>query len=127
PYIILKVTDVKVSRKTISNTNVKEYTKILIRASIVISGMFFSYYSIFAVYPGLAEYLGLSKDFIGLMMTVANIFLAISFIVYGRVADFINKRKLIIYGVIGEMIGLPMMLPIIVKSAELMLIGLLVY
>ncbi|MQL55000.1 MFS transporter [Acidianus ambivalens] len=127
PYIILKVSDVKVSRRVASKVNVKEYTKILIRASIIISGMFFSYYSIFAVYPDLAEYLGLSKDFVGLMMTVANISLAISFIVYGRVADFINKRKLITYGVIGEIIGLPMMLPIIVKSPGLMLIGLLVY
>jgi SHS family lactate transporter-like MFS transporter len=127
PYIILKVSDVKASRRVVSKVNVKEYTKILIRASIIISGMFFSYYSIFAVYPDLAEYLGLSKDFVGLMMTVANVSLAISFIVYGRVADFINKRKLITYGVIGEMIGLPMMLPIILKSPELMLIGLLVY
>ncbi|BDC19511.1 MFS transporter [Acidianus sp. HS-5] len=127
PYVILKVSDVKVSRKVVSNANVKEYTKVLIRSSIIISGMFFSYYSIFAVYPDLAEYLGLSKDFVGLMMTAANVALAISFIVYGRIADFINKRKLITYGVIGEMIGLPMMLPILIKSPELMLIGLLVY
>lgn len=127
PYIILKVSDVKVSSRAKSNASVKEYMKILIRASIIISGMFFSYYSIFAVYPELAEYLGLSRDFIGFMMTIANLALAISFIIYGRMADFINKRKLITYGVIGEMIGLPMMLPIVVKSPELMLIGLIIY
>ncbi|ARM76156.1 MFS transporter [Acidianus manzaensis] len=129
PYIILKIDNPSIENKTKINVNVKEYLQILIRSSIVISGMFFSYYSIFAVYPSLAESIGLSKDFVGLMMTIGNIALAISFIFYGRISDYFSKRKLIIYGIIGEIIGLPFMLPVVesLKIPSIMLTGLLIY
>ncbi|AWR97457.1 MFS transporter [Acidianus sulfidivorans JP7] len=129
PYIMLKIDNPVIEKSSKTNVKVKEYLQILIRSSIVISGMFFSYYSIFAIYPSLAESIGLSKDFVGLMMTIGNIALAISFIFYGRIADYISKRKLIIYGVIGEIIGLPFMLPIIgaLKTPTIMLSGLLIY
>jgi SHS family lactate transporter-like MFS transporter len=130
PLILSKVSDVKTfSKKAETKVNVKEYIGVLIRASLVISGMFFSYYSVFAVYPDFVESLGISKSLVGEIMFASNMALAVSFIVFGRVADYISKRKLIIIGVVGEMIGIPMMLPLIhfLQTFSFMVIGLVLY
>lgn len=128
PYIQLKVQNVSIKLSKIK-VDIKEYYSVLIRSSVIISGMFFSYYSIFAVYPEFSESIGLSKNFVGSIMLVSNIALGISFIIFGRLADRISKRKLIIGGVIGEMIGLPFMLPILVslRSPPTILSGLMLY
>lgn len=114
PLILAKVSDVKTFKNEKRPAiNMKEYLGVLVRASLVISGMFFSYYSIFAIYPDFIENLGTPSSLVGEIMFVSNIALAISFVVFGRLADRIGKRKLIIGGVIGEMIGVPLMLPLL--------------
>lgn len=126
PYIISKVSDVKAFKVEKKKVDISSYTSVLIRSTIVIAGMFFSYYSIFAVYPEFLEALKISKDTVGTLMLVSNVLLAFSFIGFGRAADTISKRKLIIYGVIGEMIGLPFMLSVF-TSVNVVTAGLLTY
>jgi len=126
PYIISKVSDVKAFKVEKKKVDISSYTSVLIRSTIVIAGMFFSYYSIFAVYPEFLEALKISKDTVGTLMLVSNVLLAFSFIGFGRAADTISKRKLIIYGVIGEMIGLPFMLAVF-TSVNVVTAGLLTY
>mgnify|MGYP001772575031 CR=1 FL=1 len=126
PYIITKVSDVTKFSNSKPKVRVKDYLGVLIRSTIVIAGMFFSYYSIFAVYPDFLVALGVSKAFVGFLMTISNFALAISFVVFGRVSDKVEKRKLIIYGVLGEMVGLPLMLAIF-HSDGLITLGLMIY
>jgi SHS family lactate transporter-like MFS transporter len=126
PYIIAKVSDVIKFSNSRAKVRIKDYLGVLIRSTIVIAGMFFSYYSIFAVYPDFLVALGVSKAFVGFLMTVSNLALAISFVVFGKVSDKIEKRKLIIYGVLGEIVGLPFMLAII-HSSGLVTLGLMIY
>jgi SHS family lactate transporter-like MFS transporter len=126
PYIIAKVSDVIKFSNSRAKVRIKDYLGVLIRSTIVIAGMFFSYYSIFAVYPDFLVALGVSKAFVRFLMTVSNLALAISFVVFGKVSDKIEKRKLIIYGVLGEMVGLPFMLAII-HSSGLVTLGLMIY
>ena len=126
PYITAKVSDVIKFSNSRAKVRIKDYLGVLIRSTIVIAGMFFSYYSIFAVYPDFLVALGVSKAFVGFLMTVSNLALAISFVVFGKVSDKIEKRKLIIYGVLGEMVGLPFMLAII-HSSGLVTLGLMIY
>ncbi|MFP3064732.1 MAG: MFS transporter [Sulfolobus sp.] len=126
PYIIAKVSDVIKFSNSRAKVRIKDYLGVLIRSTIVIAGMFFSYYSIFAVYPDFLVALGVSKAFVGFLMTVSNLALAISFVVFGKVSDKIERRKLIIYGVLGEMVGLPFMLAII-HSSGLVTLGLMIY
>jgi len=126
PYIIAKVSDVIKFSNSRAKVRIKDYLGVLIRSTIVIAGMFFSYYSIFAVYPDFLVALGVSKAFVGFLMTVSNLALAISFVVFGKISDKIEKRKLIIYGVLGEMVGLPFMLAII-HSSGLVTLGLMIY
>jgi SHS family lactate transporter-like MFS transporter len=126
PYTIAKVSDVIKFSNSRAKVRIKDYLGVLIRSTVVIAGMFFSYYSIFAVYPDFLVALGVSKAFVGFLMTVSNLALAISFVVFGKVSDKIEKRKLIIYGVLGEMVGLPFMLAII-HSSGLVTLGLMIY
>ncbi len=128
PYILTKVSDVKTFKKENRKiqVNVSDYLSVIIRSTIVISGMFFSYYSIFAVYPEFLESIQISKDYVGFIMFLSNVLLAISFIAFGRASDKFSKRKLIMYGVIGEMIGLPFMLAVI-RQTSLITFGLLLY
>jgi len=126
PYIMSKISDVKTFKAEKKKIDISPYTSVLIRSTIVIAGMFFSYYSIFAVYPEFLEALKISKDTVGVLMLVSNVLLAFSFIGFGRAADTISKRKLIIYGVIGEMIGLPFMLAVF-ANVSVVTAGLLTY
>ena len=126
PYITLKVSDVKSFKTERRKVDISSYASVLIRSTIVIAGMFFSYYSIFAVYPEFLEALKISKDTVGILMLVSNVLLAFSFIGFGRAADIISKRKLIIYGVLGEMVGLPFMLAVI-NNVNVITAGLLTY
>lgn len=126
PYAKLKLRDVKVPQRVEArgSRKTKELMSVLVRVSLVISGMFFSYYSIFAVYPALIEVQGIPPETVGLLMAVANLSLAGSFIVFGRLSDTVSKRKLITYGVMGELFSLPLMLGYIGGGQG---IGLMIY
>jgi SHS family lactate transporter-like MFS transporter len=99
--------------------------KEVVRSSLVISGMFASYYSIFAIFNEDALVHGVSKETIGLALLASNLALAVSFIVYGRLSESIDKKKLITIGVLGEAASLPFMLGFL--GAEPIVIGLFAY
>jgi SHS family lactate transporter-like MFS transporter len=75
---------------------IKDYLPVLIRATAGMIGMFLAYFAVFGYYTVIAdEYLHLNSDTLGILMTVANIGLAISFILFSRLADRFDKKKLI--------------------------------
>ncbi len=112
PYVQLKVRDTKEGSSKIS-IRYREYMGVLLKATLGMAGMFTAYFAVFGNYTVVAEVDHLPDYILGILMTVANIILAFSFILFGRLADKYDKKKLIYIGLIGLMIGLPFAVPII--------------
>lgn len=95
----------------------KDYIALLLKATAGMSGMFIAYFAVFGNYTIVAnEYLHMSSTNLGELLLVSNLGLAISFILFGRLADRINKKKLIYIGVIGLLLSLPLSIPMFTKS-----------
>ena len=91
------------------------------------AGMFIAYFSVFGNYTIFAEcYLRMSSYSLGLLMTLANIGLAISFILFGRLADFMDKRKLIYIGALALLLSLPLSISVFTNDL-LSQIGISIY
>ncbi|MCI2414212.1 MAG: MFS transporter [Candidatus Aramenus sp.] len=111
PYIQFKVCE---SRSSTSSASVKykDYYPVLVKATLGISGMFVAYFSLFGNYPVVEEYYShVSPSEVGDILTVANLLLAVSFVLFGRLADYVNKKKLIYAGLIGLLVSLPFAVP----------------
>ncbi|MFP3234023.1 MAG: MFS transporter [Sulfolobaceae archaeon] len=107
---------------------IKDYLPVLIRATAGMIGMFLAYFAVFGYYTVIAdEYLHLNPDTLGILMTVANIGLAISFILFSRLADRFDKKKLIYIGVIGLLISLPLAVPFLYVPIIIPMIGVILY
>jgi SHS family lactate transporter-like MFS transporter len=107
---------------------IKDYLTVLIRATAGMIGMFLAYFAVFGYYTVIAdEYLHLNPDTLGILMTVANIGLAISFILFSRLADRFDKKKLIYIGVIGLLISLPLAVPFLYVPIIIPIIGVILY
>jgi len=107
---------------------IKDYLPVLIRATAGMIGMFLAYFAVFGYYTVIAdEYLHLNPDTLGILMTVANIGLAISFILFSRLADRFDKKKLIYIGVIGLLISLPLAVPFLYVPITIPMIGVILY
>lgn len=107
---------------------IKDYLPVLIRATAGMIGMFLAYFAVFGYYTVIAdEYLHLNPDTLGILMTVANIGLAISFILFSRLADRFDKKKLIYIGVIGLLISLPLAVPFLYVPIIIPIIGVILY
>jgi SHS family lactate transporter-like MFS transporter len=66
------------------------------------SGMFIAYFSVFGNYTTVAlSYAKMPPYLLALLMLIANLLLAFSFVLFGRLADKISKRRLIYIGVSG--------------------------
>jgi len=99
---------------------------VLIKATLAMSGMFIAYFSVFGNYTTIALYYAkIPPYFLATSMLVANIILAGSFVLFGKLADKINKRKLIYAGVIGLLASIPFSVPIFsfLISPYIMFIG----
>ncbi|BCS92261.1 MFS transporter [Metallosphaera javensis (ex Sakai et al. 2022)] len=97
PYMKLKVPESKTVRVSKVKVEYKDYLNLILKSTMAMAGMFVAYFSVFGNYPTFAEKLiGISASTLGLTLLVSNLGLAISFIVFGRLADRINVRKLII-------------------------------
>ena len=108
PYMVLAIPRDKPIRS--QRTDSKPLTLVkgdIVRATLVISGMFASYYSMFAVFNQNAEALGVSREELGIALLVANVLLAFSFLAFGRLAQKYDKKALILLGVAGEVISIP--------------------
>jgi SHS family lactate transporter-like MFS transporter len=107
---------------------IKDYLPVLIRATAGMIGIFLAYFAVFGYYTVIAdEYLHLNPDTLGILMTVANIGLAISFILFSRLADRFDKKKLIYIGVIGLLISLPLAVPFLYVPIIIPIIGVILY
>ncbi|WP_369611032.1 MFS transporter [Sulfurisphaera javensis] len=106
----------------------KDYIALLLKATLGMSGMFVAYFAVFGNYTIIAEeYLHMGSTTLGLLLFISNIGLAISFILFGRLADRIDKKKLIYIGVIGLLISLPFAVPIFTKEIVVSEIGTMIY
>ena len=112
PYIQLKVKDSREGSSRIS-IRYREYMGVLLKATLGMAGMFTAYFAVFGNYTTVAEVDHFPNYILGILMTVANLILAFSFILFGRLADRYDKKKLIYIGLIGLMVGLPFAVPII--------------
>ncbi len=126
PY--MKIVNETKSPSFFSRLRYKDYLSLLIKATAGMSGMFLAYFSVFGNYTLVAEkYLNMNSTTLGLLITFSNLGLAISFILFGRLADKIDKRKLIYIGLFGLTISLPLAIPIFIKSIIISEIGILIY
>jgi SHS family lactate transporter-like MFS transporter len=128
PYMKF-ITEERVSSHTAHfSIRIKDYLPVLIRATAGMIGMFLAYFAVFGYYTVIAdEYLHLNSDTLGILMTVANIGLAISFILFSRLADRFDKKKLIYIGVIGLLISLPLAVPFLYVPIFIPIIGVILY
>ncbi|PVU69293.1 MFS transporter [Sulfolobus sp. SCGC AB-777_L09] len=102
PYIHFKVSEsIKINKET-RKVKYKDYLRVLINATIAMSGMFIAYFSVFGNYTTVAlSYAKMPPYLLALLMLIANLLLAFSFVLFGRLADKISKRRLIYIGVSG--------------------------
>jgi len=129
PYVQLKVKEsiVKTSKIRI---NYKGYLSILLKSTLGMSGMFITYFAVFGNYPTIAtDYAKMPEAILGILMTIANLLLAFSFILFGRLADRVNKKKLILMGLIGLLVSLPLSVPALSQLVNLyiMVLGTLMF
>ncbi|MQL54390.1 MFS transporter [Acidianus ambivalens] len=112
PYIQLKVGE-SIKKTEVEKPRYKDYLDVLIKATLAMSGMFIAYFSVFGNYTTIALYYAkMPPYFLATLMLVANMILAGSFVLFGKLADKINKRKLIYAGVIGLLASIPFSVPI---------------
>jgi SHS family lactate transporter-like MFS transporter len=102
PYIHFKVSEsIKINKET-RKVKYKDYLRVLINATIAMSGMFIAYFSVFGNYTTVAlSYAKMPPYLLALLMLIANLLLAFGFVLFGRLADKISKRRLIYIGVSG--------------------------
>jgi SHS family lactate transporter-like MFS transporter len=124
PYMKF-IAEERVSSHTVHfSIRIKDYLPVLIRATAGMIGMFLAYFTVFGYYTVIAdEYLHLNPDTLGILMAVANIGLAKSFILFSRLADRFDKKKLIYIGVIGLLISLPLAVPFLYVPIIIPIIG----
>jgi len=127
PYMKI-IKESKITDSFFVTPRVKDYLPLLLKATLGMSGMFIAYFAVFGNYETIAlQYLHMNDNTLGLVMLVSNIGLAFSFILFGRLSDLIDKRKLIYIGVAGLMISLVFAIPSIFNSFTISEIGVMGY
>ncbi|MFP3202720.1 MAG: MFS transporter [Sulfolobus sp.] len=115
PYIYLKVSESYKRAEKNERVRYKDYLNVLVKSTIAMGGMFIAYFSVFGNYTTIAlYYIHMNAQMLAMLMLVSNIILAFSFIIFGRLADVINKRKLIISGIIGLLVTAPLSIPLFI-------------
>jgi len=131
PVIIMPYAFLKIPKEDIIKNNdkvsFKNYIKDLIKITIIMAGMFGAYFSIFSYYPTIAPLYGIKKSYIGLLMIISNIVLAISFILFGKLSHKIDKKFLIIIATIILMFSAFLSMPFITKIFDFSIAGILLY
>jgi SHS family lactate transporter-like MFS transporter len=97
PYIYLKVSESYKRAEKNERVRYKDYLNALVKSTIAMGGLFIAYFSVFSNYTTIAlYYIHMNAQMLVMLMLVSNIILAFCFIIFGRLADVINKRKLVI-------------------------------
>ena len=128
PYIQFFVKESKVENSFYIKPRVRDYIPVLLKATLGMSGMFVAYFAVFGNYETIAyQYLHMNPSTLGLVMLISNIGLAFSFILFGRLADLFDKRKLIYAGVAGLTVFLVFAIPTIFNSLMVSEAGIIGY
>ncbi|EWG06863.1 MAG: major facilitator transporter [Candidatus Aramenus sulfurataquae] len=129
PYAHLKVKESKVTSTGTAKVKYKDYLPVLIRATAGMSGMFVAYFCFFGNYETVEEkFFGISPSTVGEILTVANVVLALSFLLFGRLADYVGKSRLIYAGLVTLTVSTPFAIPLFLPHDSLsVLIGTSVY
>lgn len=127
PYIKVKVQESPVSNYVNNRVRLMNYYRVILNASLAMSGMFVAYFAVFGNYTILAEdWAKMSPEMLGDLMTIANLFLTVSFIIFGKLASVMGVRKLIYIGIAGLGISLIFSVPLIPNILS-MFIGTIFY
>jgi len=127
PYIKVKVQESPVFNYVNDRVRLMDYYRVILNASLAMSGMFVAYFAVFGNYTILAEgWAKMSPEILGYLMTIANLFLTVSFIIFGRLASVISVRKLIYIGIAGLGTSLIFSVPLIPNILS-MFIGTIFY
>lgn len=127
PYIKVKVQEPQVYNYINNRVRLMDYHRVILNASLAMSGMFVAYFAVFGNYTILAEdWAKMSPEILGDLMTIANLFLTASFIIFGRLASVISVRKLIYIGIAGLGASLIFSVPLIPNILS-MFIGTIFY
>ncbi|AWR97459.1 MFS transporter [Acidianus sulfidivorans JP7] len=131
PYIQLKIKNNEITSDSLSKIKIRyhDYLGILIKSTLGMSGMFIAYFALFGNYPSIASDYNVPNYLLGVILTVANILLAFSFILFGRLADSVNRKKLIIAGTIGLLISLPLAAPLLsfMRTLAILISGVMIF
>ncbi|BDC18868.1 MFS transporter [Acidianus sp. HS-5] len=112
PYIQLKVGE-SIKKAEVEKPRYNDYLNVLIKATAAMGGMFIAYFSVFGNYTTIAlDYAKMPPYFLAILMLIANLVLAGSFVIFGKLADKFDKRKLIYAGVAGLLVSIPFSVPI---------------
>jgi SHS family lactate transporter-like MFS transporter len=104
PYTILRIPkDNKKIQRAKTKIRLRDYKIPLIKSILMMSGFFSAYFAILSFYPTLAPSFGIAKSQVGLIMIISSITVAISFILFGKLATIFRKKHLIM---VGSMIAL---------------------
>ncbi|AAT43559.1 MFS transporter [Picrophilus oshimae] len=105
PYAFLKIP--KENLKSYKKLNIKlgTYKIAILKSSIMMSGLFGAYFSIFSFYPTIAPEIGISGAIIGIVIIASNVIVSIAFITFGRLSDIASKKLLVIAGSASAMIS----------------------
>ncbi len=99
PYTILKIPrDNKKIRYEKNKIKLRDYRIPLIKSMIMMSGFFSAYFAILSFYPTIAPSFGVAKPFVGVIMIISSLTIAIGFILFGRLATIVRKKHLIMVG-----------------------------
>ncbi|AWR96720.1 MFS transporter [Acidianus sulfidivorans JP7] len=131
PYIQLKIKNNEITSDSLSKIKIRyhDYLEVLIKSILAMAGMFIAYFTVLGNYPSIASDYNVPNYLLGVILTVANILLAFSFILFGRLADKIDGKKLIIAGTIGLLISLPLAVPLLsfMRTLAILISGILMY
>lgn len=112
PYVHLKVGESIKKLERTERPRYRDYLGVLIKATLAMGGMFIAYFSVFGNYTTIAlDYARMSPYTLATLMLVANLMLAGAFVLYGRLADSFDKRKLITVSVLGLVASAPFSVP----------------
>jgi len=105
PYTMFKIPSDKRQGVVKERASLKGYMKPFIKSSIMMSGFFAAYFSVFSFYPTIAPSFGVSHSMVGIMMIVTSLVLAMSFVLFGRLSLKTRKKYLIIAGSAVSMVS----------------------
>ncbi len=126
PYALLKIPKEKFVIKN-NKPSLKPYKSYLIKITIIMSGMFGAYFSIFSFYPTIAPVYGIKSSIVGALMILVNIILSLSFVLFGKISRRINKRILIIISTVLLLFAAFLSMPFITNIFGLSVFGVVLY